>query len=301
MPGPEDDPSGPGMEVPMKLALIQIAAQTEKEASLQLAESYIRKAAAEGADLAVLPEMFCCPYSTENFPVYAESENGMCRTRMAAAARENRVFLVAGSMPELDSDGRVYNTSYVFDREGKQIARHRKVHLFDINVEGGQYFRESDTLSAGDQITTFEIETTEFENSGKSSASCSSPLRCGLMICYDIRFPEFAMKMAQKGASLIIVPAAFNMTTGPAHWELLFRARALDDQVFMAGCSQARNAEAGGYISYGHSIVVSPWGEVLAQMDEREGMIIQEIDLSVPDRIREQLPVLKQRRTDLYG
>ena len=285
----------------MKLALIQIAAQTEKEASLQLAESYIRKAAAEGADLAVLPEMFCCPYSTENFPVYAESENGMCRTRMAAAARENRVFLVAGSMPELDSDGRVYNTSYVFDREGKQIARHRKVHLFDINVEGGQYFRESDTLSAGDQITTFEIETTEFENSGKSSASCSSPLRCGLMICYDIRFPEFAMKMAQKGASLVIVPAAFNMTTGPAHWELLFRARALDDQVFMAGCSQARNAEAGGYISYGHSIVVSPWGEVLAQMDEREGMIIQEIDLSVPDRIREQLPVLKQRRTDLYG
>ena len=285
----------------MKLALIQIAAQTEKEASLQLAESYIRKAAAEGADLAVLPEMFCCPYSTENFPVYAESENGMCRTRMAAAARENRVFLVAGSMPELDSDGRVYNTSYVFDREGKQIAKHRKVHLFDINVEGGQYFRESDTLSAGDQITTFEIETTEFENSGKSSASCSSPLRCGLMICYDIRFPEFAMKMAQKGASLIIVPAAFNMTTGPAHWELLFRARALDDQVFMAGCSQARNAEAGGYISYGHSIVVSPWGEVLAQMDEREGMIIQEIDLSVPDRIREQLPVLKQRRTDLYG
>ena len=285
----------------MKLALIQIAAQTEKEASLQLAESYIRKAAAEGADLAVLPEMFCCPYSTENFPVYAESENGMCRTRMAAAARENRVFLVAGSMPELDSDGRVYNTSYVFDREGKQIARHRKVHLFDINVEGGQYFRESDTLSAGDQITTFEIETTEFENSGKSSASCSSPLRCGLMICYDIRFPEFAMKMAQKGVSLIIVPAAFNMTTGPAHWELLFRARALDDQVFMAGCSQARNAEAGGYISYGHSIVVSPWGEVLAQMDEREGMIIQEIDLSVPDRIREQLPVLKQRRTDLYG
>ena len=285
----------------MKLALIQIAAQTEKEASLQLAESYIRKAAAEGADLAVLPEMFCCPYSTENFPVYAESENGMCRTRMAAAARENRIFLVAGSMPELDSDGRVYNTSYVFDREGKQIARHRKVHLFDINVEGGQYFRESDTLSAGDQITTFEIETTEFENSGKSSASCSSPLRCGLMICYDIRFPEFAMKMAQKGASLIIVPAAFNMTTGPAHWELLFRARALDDQVFMAGCSQARNAEAGGYISYGHSIVVSPWGEVLAQMDEREGMIIQEIDRSVPDRIREQLPVLKQRRTDLYG
>ena len=285
----------------MKLALIQIAAQTEKEASLQLAESYIRKAAAEGADLAVLPEMFCCPYSTENFPVYAESENGMCRTRMAAAARENRIFLVAGSMPELDSDGRVYNTSYVFDREGKQIARHRKVHLFDINVEGGQYFRESDTLSAGDQITTFEIETTEFENSGKSSASCSSPLRCGLMICYDIRFPEFAMKMAQKGASLVIVPAAFNMTTGPAHWELLFRARALDDQVFMAGCSQARNAEAGGYISYGHSIVVSPWGEVLAQMDEREGMIIQEIDLSVPDRIREQLPVLKQRRTDLYG
>lgn len=281
----------------MKLALIQMAAQTEKEASLQLAESYIRKAAAEGADLAVLPEMFCCPYSTENFPVYAETEDGNCRARMAAAARENRIFLVAGSMPELDSEGHVYNTSYVFDREGRQIARHRKVHLFDINIEGGQYFRESDTLSAGDQITTFEIETTEKNRDGRSG----TPLRCGLMICYDIRFPEFAMKMAQQGVSLIIVPAAFNMTTGPAHWELLFRARALDDQVFMAGCSQARNTEAGGYVSYGHSIIVSPWGEVLAQMDEKEGMIVQEIDLSATEKIREQLPVLRQRRTDLYG
>jgi len=281
----------------MKLALIQMAAQTDKEASLQLAESYIRKAAAEGADLAVLPEMFCCPYSTENFPVYAEKEDGKCRARMAAAARENGIFLVAGSMPELDSEGHVYNTSYVFDREGKQLARHRKVHLFDINIEGGQYFRESDTLSAGDQITTFEIETTEKNRDSR----ISTPLRCGLMICYDIRFPEFAMKMAQQGVSLIIVPAAFNMTTGPAHWELLFRARALDDQVFTAGCSQARNTEAGGYISYGHSIIVSPWGEVLAQMDEKEGMIVQEIDLSAPEKIREQLPVLRQRRTDLYG
>ena len=274
----------------LKIALIQIAAQAEKEDSLQLAESYIRKAAAGGADLVVLPEMICCPYKTENFPVYAEEEGGKCWRRMAAAAAENRIYLVAGSMPERDSSGYIYNTSYVFDREGNQVAKHRKVHLFDIDIKGGQYFRESDTLSAGNEITVFDI-----------GMRAGSFVRCGLMLCYDIRFPEFAMQMALQGTSLIIVPAAFNMTTGPVHWELLFRARALDNQVFMAGCSQARNAEAGGYVSYGHSIIVSPWGEVLQQMDEKDGMIIQEIDLSECEQIREQLPVLKQRRTDLYG
>lgn len=266
----------------MKLALIQIAACAEKEDSLQLAEKYLHEARKEGADIAMLPEMFCCPYKTENFPLYAEEEGGSCWTRMSQAAKENQMYLVAGSMPERDREGRVYNTCYVFDTEGRQIAKHRKMHLFDIDVKGGQYFRESETLTAGNDVTVFDTEFGRF----------------GAMICYDIRFPELARLMALRGAVMIFVPAAFNMTTGPAHWELSFRARALDNQVFMAGCSQARRNE--GYISYGNSIVTSPWGDVIGRLDEKEGMLLVEIDIQETDRIREELPFLKQRRTDIY-
>lgn len=266
----------------MKIALIQIGARPEKKDSLALAEKYIAEAAQSGADFAVLPEMFNCPYQTANFPIYAESEGGKCWQAMSDAAREHHIYLVAGSMPEKDEAGHVYNTSYAFDREGKQIGKHRKMHLFDIAVKGGQTFRESDTLTAGNQVTTFD---TEFG-------------RCGLEICYDIRFPELARLTEEAGACIIFVPAAFNMTTGPAHWEMSFRMRALDNQVFMVGCSQAR--QDSGYISYGHSIVTSPWSDVIHMMDEKEGMDLVELDLDRIDQVREQLPLLKQRRLDIY-
>ena len=267
----------------MKLALIQIGARREKEESLRLAEEYIRKAKEEGADIAMLPEMFNCPYQNENFPVYAEPEGGLSWERMSQAAKKNGIYLVAGTMPECDPEGHIYNTAYVFDRDGRQIAKHRKMHLFDINVKGGQRFCESDTLTAGNSVTVFDTEFGRF----------------GLMICYDIRFPELARLISLQGAKMIFVPAAFNMTTGPAHWQLSFRMRALDNQVFMTGCSQAR--QEGGYISYGHSIVTSPWADVVTEMDEKEGMLLQEIDLERVEEIREQLPFLKQRRTDVYS
>ena len=119
------------------------------------------------------------------------------------------------------------------------------------------------------------------------------------MICYDIRFPEFARRMVLQGAKMIFVPAAFNMTTGPAHWELTFRARALDNQIYMLGCAPSRNVQA-GYISWGHSIVTDPWGQVRNQLDEKEGILIEEIDLEREEQIREQLPLLKHRRIELY-
>lgn len=266
----------------MKIALIQIGARAEKKDSLALATKYIAEAAQSGADFAVLPEMFNCPYQTANFPIYAEPESGMCWQAMSDAAREHHIYLVAGSMPEKDEEGHVYNTAYAFNREGKQIGKHRKMHLFDIAVKGGQTFRESDTLTAGNQVTTFD---TEFG-------------RCGLEICYDIRFPELARLTEEAGARIIFVPAAFNMTTGPAHWEMSFRMRALDNQVFMVGCSQAR--QDSGYISYGHSIVTSPWSDVIHMMDEKEGMDLVELDLDRIDQVREQLPLLKQRRLDIY-
>ena len=269
----------------MKLALIQMAASADKETSLRTAEAHICAAHDAGADVAMLPEMFCCPYQTDLFPVYAEEEGGPVWQRMSEAARRHGMYLIAGSMPEKErvgNDFHVYNTAYVFDRDGKQIAKHRKMHLFDIDVKGGQYFKESDTLTAGSSVTTFDTEFGRF----------------GLMICYDIRFPELARLLVLDGASMIFVPAAFNMTTGPAHWQITFRMRALDNQVFMAGCSQAR--QESGYISYGHSIITTPWGDVMGELDEKEGLLLADIDLKETERIRGELPFLKQRRTDLY-
>ena len=171
----------------------------------------------------------------------------------------------------------------MFDREGKQIAKHRKVHLFDIDVKNGQQFKESDTLSAGLDVTVFN---TEF---GK----------VGLCICYDIRFPELSRLMVDQGAKMIIVPAAFNMTTGPSHWEILFRTRALDNQVYTLGVAPARNSNS-GYTSWGHSVAVSPWGEVINQLGEYESNMIIEIDFDYVDKIRRELPMLKHRREDIY-
>ena len=267
----------------MKVAAIQMPTVKDKMQNIRTAGTYMEKIKVEQPDFVILPEMFCCPYQTENFPIYAEKEGGPSWQAMSDYAGKYHIYLIAGSMSEVDEAGNVYNTSYIFDRDGKQIGKHRKTHLFDINVKNGQYFKESDTLTSGDHATVFD---TEF---GKM----------GVMICYDIRFPEFARTMALDGARMIFVPAAFNMTTGPAHWELTFRARALDNQIYMLGCAPARDTQA-GYISWGHSIVTDPWGKVMEQLDEKEGILIEEIDLDREEQIREQLPILKHRKSEMY-
>jgi predicted amidohydrolase len=266
----------------MKVALIQMLVNDDKEKNLNKACEKIREASRNGVDIVILPEMFSCPYETKKFPIYAEEERGPSWTKLSEIAKENNIYLVAGSIPEKDED-RIYNTSFVFDRTGKNIAKHRKIHLFDIAIKGGQYFKESDTLTAGNSITTFD---TEF---GKM----------GLMICFDIRFCELSRLMALEGVKAIFVPGAFNMTTGPAHWQLHFKARALDNQVFFAGCSPARDMDS-SYIAYGHSMTTSPWGDILDIADEKEQIIYSEFDLSSLDSIREQLPIIKSRRTDIY-
>ncbi len=255
-----------------------------KEEALAKAEAACEQAVREGAQLLALPEMFCCPYETENFPLYGEEEGGRVWSRCSELARDYRLYLSAGSMPERGAEGGVYNTAYVFAPDGRQIAKHRKAHLFDINVVGGQYFKESDTLTAGNEVTVFD---TEFG-------------RMGLCVCYDFRFPELARLMVLRGAKVILVPAAFNMTTGPAHWELMFRAQAMFQQCFAVGTAPARDLSA-SYHSWGHSIVVDPWGAVLCQMDEREGYQTAELDLEKVDAVREQIPLLRHRRTDLYN
>ena len=171
----------------------------------------------------------------------------------------------------------------MFDQDGRQIAKHRKMHLFDINVEDGQYFQESAVLTAGNKVTTFE------------TGFCTM----GLAVCYDIRFPELFRLMALKNARVIFVPASFNMTTGPMHWELLFRSQAVSNQVFIVGTAPARDINS-SYISWGHSIVTDPWGNVLSSMEAGTELRITQINLEECSRAREQIPVLRHRREDVY-
>ncbi len=267
----------------IKVAALQMPVSADKMENLKTVERKLAELKDEHADFIMLPEMFCCPYRTECFPVYAEEEGGPIWQALSVLARKYNVYLIGGSMPERGADGNVYNTTYIFDRNGEQIGKHRKTHLFDIDIQGGQSFRESDTLTAGNTDCVFD---TEFG-------------RMGVMICFDIRFPEMARLTVNDGAQVIFIPAAFNMTTGPAHWELSFRARALDNQVYMLGCAPMRDPSS-GYTSWGHSILVNPWGEVLAQLDEKEGVLMGEIDLEYEKQIREQLPLLRSRRGDVY-
>ncbi len=267
----------------IKVAALQMPVSADKMENLKTVERKLAELKDEHVDFIMLPEMFCCPYRTECFPPYAEEEGGPIWQALSVLARKYNVYLIGGSMPERGADGNVYNTTYIFDRNGEQIGKHRKTHLFDIDIQGGQSFRESDTLTAGNTDCVFD---TEFG-------------RMGVMICFDIRFPEMARLTVNDGAQVIFIPAAFNMTTGPAHWELSFRARALDNQVYMLGCAPMRDPSS-GYTSWGHSILVNPWGEVLTQLDEKEGVLMGEIDLEYEEQIREQLPLLRSRRGDVY-
>ena len=267
----------------IKLALCQMNVVDNKGENIKSAELMINHGVSQNADFIVLPEMFNCPYSNDKFIEYGENEKTSHTLNVISSlASENNVYILAGSIPEKEND-KLYNTSYLFDRNGNIIAKHRKMHLFDIDVKDRITFKESDVLTAGNEFT---IAETEF---GK----------VGIGICYDIRFPELARVMVEKGALILFYPGAFNMTTGPAHWELLFRSRALDNQAFCIGVAPALNEDA-NYHSYGHSIIANPWGEILAQGDYGEKVIISEIDLSEIKKIREELPLLKNKREDLY-
>lgn len=267
----------------VKAALVQMRVTEDKERNLRSAADAVRRAADAGAQVVCLPEMFVCPYERHAFLAAREARGGRIWSALAQMAAGSRVVLVGGSFPEA-AEGRLYNTCFVFDAAGRQIARHRKVHLFDIDIAGGQRFRESDTFSPGADLTVFD-----------------TPLgRFGVVICFDIRFPELMQLMALYGAEAVFVPASFNMTTGPAHWQLLFRARALDAQIFLLGCSAARDARS-RYVAYGHSLAISPWGTVLAELGAQPETLLVTLNLDEALRTRAQIPVMAgARRTDLY-
>lgn len=265
-----------------RLALVQLAVSASKADNLQNAARLIKQASQNGAKVVALPECFNSPYGTSYFKDYAERIPGQSTDVLSKAAKENNIFLIGGSIPEEDN-GKLYNTCTVYNPEGNMVAKHRKVHLFDIDVPGKICFKESETLSPGKDFTTFD------------TPYC----KIGVGICYDIRFPELAYIYSDLGCELLVYPGAFNMTTGPAHWELLQRSRAIDNQLYVASVSPARDEKA-TYTAWGHSSVVSPWGEVVATTEHEETIVYYNINPDYVDEVRSQIPIRSQKRNDLY-
>lgn len=267
----------------MKLAAIQPFVTADKERNIETALRLIAESACGGAQMAVLPEMFFCPIDFDLFPKYAEPAGGAAWQAMSDAAKQNGLWLVAGSMPETGEGGEIYNSCFVFAPDGSCAARHRKMHLYDVDIEGGTHFMESESVTPGSDVTVFDTPFGRF----------------GVVVCFDIRYPELFRLTVDAGAEAIIIPAVFNMSTGPLHWELTCRARAVDNQVYTVGCAPARN-EALSYVPYANSLVCSPWGEVTARLGTEEGILFTDIDFSEVQKVREQLPLLKLCRQDVY-
>lgn len=263
----------------LEVALLQLPVVADKAKNLAQGALALQEAADKGAQLAVLPEMWTTPYDTAVFADYAEGPDGETGGFLAEMAKKTEMVIVAGSIPERDDEGRIYNTAFVYDAQGKQVAYHRKKHLFDIDIAGGQYFRESDVLTPGGASTTFEALGWTF----------------GLGICFDVRFPEQVLDMVRQGAECLIFPAAFNPSTGPLHWELLMRARAMDAQSWLLACAPARQQD-GGYVSWAHSMVVDPWATVTHNLGTGAEVRLATIDKAAVEAVRAQIPLSGARQ-----
>lgn len=266
----------------LRVALVQLGVGAKKTANVAKAVSFIKQATDKGAHLVVLPECFNSPYGTQYFAEYAETIPGDSTNAIAQAAKENAVHVVAGSIPERADDA-IFNTCCVFDPSGKMVAKHRKVHLFDIDIPGKITFQESKVLTGGESGTMFDLNGT----------------RVGVGICYDMRFAELALRYRKDDAKILVYPGAFNMTTGPAHWAKLQVARALDTQCFVLTASPARDTSA-TYHAYGHSMAVNPWGDVLVEAQEGEQLLFADLDFDLLKTTRENIPIWNQRKPECY-
>jgi len=268
----------------MRAAAVQLNATPDLDRNLERADRYTRAAAADGAQLVVLPEKWSALGRAEALVAGAQPLDGPAITWARAVARELGIDLVAGSISErVDGDERLRNTSVHVGPDGEIRATYRKVHLFDVVVEGTVY-RESEHEQHGDELVV---------------SATAGGVELGLSICYDLRFPELYRILAVDGARIFSVPAAFTVPTTRDHWEILLRARAIEDQAFVVAANQIGEHEA-GLRSGGRSMIVDPWGLVLALAPDREGHIVADLDLEAQARIRRELPALANRRPSAY-
>ena len=266
-------------------AVIQLNSGSDVEANIAAADTHVRAAAASGARLIVLPEKWSVLGGPEDLRAGAQPLDGSAISWARATARELGIDLVAGSIPErVEGRERLSNTSVHVGPDGEVRAVYRKLHMFDVEVEGKSY-RESDTDEPGDGIVVSET---------------SQGVRLGLSICYDVRFPELYRALALRGASVIAIPAAFTLPTTRDHWEVMVRARAIENQVFVLAANQV-GAHPGGHHSGGRSLIVDPWGAVLARMGEEVGYTSAELDFAEQDAVRRRVPLLEHRRPEIYG
>ena len=264
-------------------AAVQMLATSDKEANLREAEGWIRQAHAEGARLVVLPEVFNWRGRGRETAANSEPVPGSSTERMSALAAELGLYVLAGSILEAaDAEGRAYNTSVLVGPGTGIIAKYRKIHLFDVDIEGEAPIRES-----------------EFRRPGEAVVLADTPLcPMGLSICYDLRFPELYRQLSAAGAKVIFVPSVFTVPTGRAHWEALLRARAIENQVYIIAPDQTGDHPA-SMSAYGHSMIVDPWGKVIAEADTEPGLVLAPIDLDYLENVRRRLPALSHRKAFL--
>ena len=255
-------------------AAVQLCAGSDKAVNLDKAESFIAEAARHEAQLVALPEVFAWRGPRAEEATNAEPIPGPTTNRFAELARKLQIHLVAGSILEL-AGPKPFNTSVLFDPRGNLVARYRKVHLFDIDIPGHVTIRESDTRCGGDTVVTARTALGVI----------------GMSVCYDLRFPELYRQLTLAGAEIVVVPSAFTFPTGAAHWEILLRARAIENQVYVIAPDQIGRSPS-GVTDFGNSMIIDPWGKPLARAADREMLIFAEIDRDYQERVRRELPCL---------
>jgi predicted amidohydrolase len=270
----------------MKISLIQMNSINDKAANIAAARDLIERAVGEeGPDWILLPEQFDWAGGVKGDKARnAEALPGGAAYSMAQElAAKHRIFIHAGSLMErIEGDERIHNTTVVFDRRGDEIARYRKIHLFDVTTPDGVAYRESATVKAGDLVVTYDCEG----------------VKVGCTICYDLRFPALFQALADKGAELITVPAAFTLQTGKDHWDVLLRARAIETQTYVCAAAQTGSFKVNNETrqTYGHSLVADPWGLVVAKASDGVGVVSARLDMAQIKRVRSLIPVAQHKR-----
>jgi len=269
-----------------RIAAVQMNSQEDKDKNLATAERLIDEAARQGSQMIGFPEMFNILGVPDYFENGAEEIPGRTSELLSRKAKEHGMYIHGGSIPELVSEeNKVGNTTLVYDPNGTLIAKYRKIHLFDIDVKNQVSIKESDLFVRGQNMVNFE---TEYGN-------------MGLTICYDIRFPELYRGLTLNGAKVIFHPSAFTLYTGKDHWETLIRARAIENQVYMVSPAQfGSHGVKRGRRCFGSTMIVDPWGTVIARAPERECVIVADVESAALDKVRQQLPCLDHRRPDVY-
>jgi predicted amidohydrolase len=269
----------------MRAGAVQLNATEDTDRNLTIADRLVRGAAGQGVELVVLPEKWSVLGTADQIAAGAQPLDGGCITWARGIAREFGIDLVVGSIAELvEGREKTSNTSVHVAPDGELRAVYRKIHMFDVEVDGTVY-AESEREQPGGEVTVSEL--------GNGAV-------LGMSICYDVRFPELYQALAARGAEVITVPAAFTLPTTRDHWELLLRARAIETQSFVIGANQI-GKHPGGYRSGGRSMIVDPWGLVLATAADAETTIVADLDFAILRDVRRRLPSLTHRRPEAYG